>query len=129
MLRRDFTGAATRTVLTAGVNNSVTSLPVADASSYPSGNNPFVVVVDRGTPDEEKILVSYYNEKWELKEERFEGYSARIIQHEYDHIEGILFTDLISSLKKQLIKKKLQNIMDGKTRPDYRMKFCSKKGR
>ena len=58
MLRRDFTGAATRTVLTAGVNSSVTSLSVADASSYPSGNNPFVVVVDRGTPDEEKILVS-----------------------------------------------------------------------
>jgi len=58
MLRRDFTGAATRTVLTAGVNNSVTSLPVADTSTYPSGNNPFVVVVDRGTPDEEKILVS-----------------------------------------------------------------------
>jgi len=58
MLRRDFTGAATRTVLTAGVNNSVTSLPVADTASYPSGNNPFVVVVDRGTADEEKILVS-----------------------------------------------------------------------
>jgi peptide deformylase len=40
-----------------------------------------------------------------------------------------LFTDLIPSLKRQLIKKKLQNIMDGKTRPDYRMKFCNKKGR
>jgi peptide deformylase len=54
---------------------------------------------------------------------------ARVIQHEYDHIEGILFTDLISSLKKQLIKKKLQNIMEGKTRPDYKMKFAAKKGR
>ncbi|RZL40994.1 MAG: peptide deformylase, partial [Pedobacter sp.] len=47
-----------------------------------------------------------------------------------DHIEGILFTDLISSLKKQLIKKKLANIMEGKTRPDYKMKFSApKKGR
>jgi peptide deformylase len=54
---------------------------------------------------------------------------ARVIQHEYDHIEGILFTDRISSLKKQLIKKKLQNIMEGKTRPDYKMKFIAKKGR
>ena len=61
--------------------------------------------------------------------EVFDGLIARVIQHEYDHIEGILFTDLISSLKKQLIKKKLQNIMDGKARPDYRMKFCNKKGR
>ena len=58
----------------------------------------------------EKIVISYYNENWELKEETFDGYKARIIQHEYDHIEGILFTDKISSLKKQLIKKKLQKI-------------------
>jgi len=77
----------------------------------------------------EKITVVYCEEDFVLKTEVFEGLIARVIQHEYDHIEGILFTDLISSLKKQLIKKKLQNIMDGKTRPDYRMKFCSKKGR
>ena len=77
----------------------------------------------------EKITIEYYEEDFVLKTEVFEGLIARVIQHEYDHIEGILFTDLISSLKKQLIKKKLQNIMEGKTRPDYRMKFCSKKGR
>ena len=77
----------------------------------------------------EKITVEYCEEDFVLKTEVFEGLIARVIQHEYDHIEGILFTDLISSLKKQLIKKKLQNIMEGKTRPDYRMKFCSKKGR
>jgi peptide deformylase len=77
----------------------------------------------------EKITIEYCEEDFVLKTEVFEGLIARVIQHEYDHIEGILFTDLISSLKKQLIKKKLQNIMDGKTRPDYRMKFCSKKGR
>jgi hypothetical protein len=77
----------------------------------------------------EKITIEYYDEDFVMKTEVFDGLIARVIQHEYDHIEGILFTDLISSLKKQLIKKKLQNIMDGKSRPDYRMKFCNKKGR
>ena len=77
----------------------------------------------------EKITIEYYDEQFVQKTDVYEGLIARVIQHEYDHIEGILFTDLISSLKKQLIKKKLQNIMDGKARPDYRMKFCNKKGR
>lgn len=77
----------------------------------------------------EKITIEYYDEDFNLKTEVFDGLIARVIQHEYDHIEGILFTDLISSLKKQLVKKKLQNIMEGKTRPDYKMKFCNKKGR
>lgn len=77
----------------------------------------------------EKITVEYCDENFNLKTEVFDGLVARVIQHEYDHIEGILFTDLISSLKKRLIKKKLQNIMDGKSNPDYRMKFCNKKGR
>ncbi|MBP6549742.1 MAG: peptide deformylase [Flavobacterium sp.] len=77
----------------------------------------------------EKITVEYCDENFNKKTEVFDGLVARVIQHEYDHIEGVLFTDLISSLKKRLIKKKLQNIMDGKSNPDYRMKFCNKKGR
>lgn len=77
----------------------------------------------------EKITIEYYDEDFNKKTEIFDGLIARVIQHEYDHIEGILFTDKISSLKKQLIKKKLQNIMEGKTRPDYKMKFVAKKGR
>jgi peptide deformylase len=77
----------------------------------------------------EKITLEYDDEDFNRKTEVFDGLIARVIQHEYDHIEGILFTDLISSLKKQLIKKKLQNIMEGKARPDYKMKFVSKKGR
>lgn len=75
------------------------------------------------------ITIQYQDEDFVTHTETFDGVKARIIQHEYDHIEGILFTDLIPSLKRQLIKKKLQNIMDGKSRPDYRMKFCNKKGR
>jgi peptide deformylase len=77
----------------------------------------------------EKITIEYFDENFNKKIEVYDGLIARVIQHEYDHIEGILFTDKIAMLKKTLIKKKLQNIMDGKARPDYRMKFCNKKGR
>ena len=77
----------------------------------------------------ERITIEYYDEDFNKKTEVFDGLIARVIQHEYDHIEGILFTDKISTLKKTLIKKKLQNIMDGKAFPDYRMKFANKKGR
>ena len=73
--------------------------------------------------------MKFYDENFNKKTEVYEGLIARVIQHEYDHIEGILFTDLISTLKRTLIKKKLQNIMDGKARPDYKMRFCNKKGR
>lgn len=77
----------------------------------------------------ERITIEYCDENFNKKTEVFDGLIARVIQHEYDHIEGILFTDKISMLKKTLIKKKLQNIMDGKAFPDYRMKFANKKGR
>jgi peptide deformylase len=77
----------------------------------------------------ETITIEYDDENFNRTTAVFDGLIARVIQHEYDHIEGILFTDHISTLKKQLIKKKLQNIMEGKARPDYKMKFVSKKGR
>ena len=77
----------------------------------------------------EKITIEYYDAYFNKKIGVFDGMIARVIQHEYDHIEGVLFTDKISTLKKTLIKKKLQNIMDGKAFPDYRMKFANKKGR
>lgn len=78
----------------------------------------------------ERVVISYYDENWELKEETYEGYAARIIQHEYDHVDGILFTDHLSPLKKRLLTKKLQNISKGEVNVDYRMKFpLKKKGR
>lgn len=78
----------------------------------------------------ERVVISYYDENWELKEETYEGYAARIIQHEYDHVDGILFTDHLSPLKKRLLTKKLQNISKGEVTVDYRMKFpLKKKGR
>jgi len=72
---------------------------------------------------QEKITVEYLDEKFEKHTAVYDGLAARIFQHEYDHIEGILFTDKISSLKKRLIKKKLENISKGKISPKYRMKF------
>ena len=58
MLRREFTGAALRTNLSANISNSASSFSVTDAVGFPSGDNPFAIVVDRGTNDEEKILIS-----------------------------------------------------------------------
>lgn len=75
----------------------------------------------------EQITIEYDDADFNRKTEVFDGLIARVIQHEYDHIEGILFTDRISSLKKRLIQKKLQNIMDGKVRPDYKMRFPAPK--
>jgi len=72
------------------------------------------------------ITVSYYDENWELKEESYSGYAARIFQHEYDHIEGVLFTDYLSPLKRKLIQKKLNNITNGEIEIDYKMRFPKK---
>ncbi|WP_338733100.1 peptide deformylase [Mangrovimonas cancribranchiae] len=76
-----------------------------------------------------KITIEYFDENFNKHVETFEGLAARVIQHEYDHIEGILFTDKLSSLKKRLIKGKLNNISKGKINVDYRMRFPNQKKR
>lgn len=70
-----------------------------------------------------KITIEYYDEQFNLVEETYDGLAARVIQHEYDHIEGVLFTDLINPLKKRLLKSKLNNISKGNVKVPYRMKF------
>ena len=70
-----------------------------------------------------KIKIQYQDENFDTHIEEFEGMVARIIQHEYDHIEGILFTDKLSSFKKRLIKSKLTSISKGNIDIDYRMRF------
>ena len=70
-----------------------------------------------------KIKIQYQDEDFNTNVEEYDGLIARIIQHEYDHIEGVLFTDKLSSFKKRLLKGKLQNISKGKIRVDYRMRF------
>ena len=69
------------------------------------------------------ITIEYLDENFKKKTETINGIAARIVQHEYDHIEGILFTDKLSALKKRLLKSKLANISKGKVKVDYRMKF------
>ena len=69
------------------------------------------------------ITIEYVDENFKPHKETLTGLPARVVQHEYDHIEGILFTDKLSSLKKKLLKKKLDKISKGKVNVDYRMKF------
>jgi len=69
------------------------------------------------------ILMKYQTPEGTIREEEFNGMTARVIQHEYDHIEGVLFIDHISAFKRQLLKGKLNNISRGKVNVRYRMKF------
>jgi len=70
-----------------------------------------------------EILIEYYDENWVLHEERYDGLVARVIQHEYDHIEGILFIERLSGLRRRLLKGKLADITRGFIDVDYRMRF------
>lgn len=72
------------------------------------------------------IRLLYLDENFKERVEEFSGLAARIIQHEYDHIEGVLFTDKLSPLKKRLIKGRLDKISKGMVESDYRMKFYTK---
>lgn len=70
-----------------------------------------------------QITLSYFDENFQQKTETYNGLAARIIQHEYDHIEGVLFTDKLSPFKKRILKGKLVNISKGKVMPGYKMRF------
>ena len=72
---------------------------------------------------EEKVTISYMDEFFQQHLKTFHGITARVILHEYDHIEGKLFIDHISLLKKKLIRKKLEDISKGKIKVDYKMLF------
>jgi peptide deformylase len=69
------------------------------------------------------LRIQYYDEKFEFFDETYEGLIARVIQHEYDHIEGKLFTDKISPLRRRLIQGKLKDISKGKVQVGYKMRF------
>jgi len=73
------------------------------------------------------IRIRYVDENWVEHEDKLEGLAARIIQHEYDHIEGKLFTDKLSPLRKAMIKSKLDSISRGQVDVDYKMKFPASK--
>jgi peptide deformylase len=69
------------------------------------------------------VHIEYYDENWNFKKETLKGLAARIVQHEYDHIEGVLFIDRLSPLRKKLLKNKLLDISKGNVDVDYRMRF------
>lgn len=71
----------------------------------------------------EQIKIRYFDRDFKEHEEVFDGLKARVIQHEYDHIEGILFTDHLSPLKKRLLKGRLTSISKGKVGVGYKMRF------
>lgn len=73
------------------------------------------------------VDIEYYDQDWNFHKETYEGVAARIIQHEYDHLEGILFVDKLSSLRKTLLRKKLSDISNGNIKVNYKMIFPRKK--
>jgi peptide deformylase len=69
----------------------------------------------------EEIRIRYFDEDWNQKEETYDGMRARIIQHEYDHIEGKMFVDYLTPLRKRMLKGKLADISKGKVDTEYRI--------
>jgi len=79
---------------------------------------------------QENVIINYLDENFEEQEEELTGLAARVVQHEYDHIEGKLFIDKLSPLKKAMLKGKLDSISKGQVRVSYKMSFpLMKKGR
>lgn len=74
----------------------------------------------------EKVTIRYFDKNWVLQTRTFDDIKARIIQHEYDHIEGVLFTDHLTPFKKRLLKGKMANISKGKVDAEYRVKVPKK---
>ena len=74
----------------------------------------------------DKVRIKYYDENFVEYDEVYDGFAGRVIQHEYDHLEGKLFIDYLSPLKKRLLKSKLNAIATGKVQPHYRIKIPAK---
>lgn len=72
----------------------------------------------------EKVHIRYYDADWQLYETVYTGFTARVILHEYDHIEGKLFIDYLSPLKRRLLRRKLERIARGEVQADYPMRFA-----
>jgi peptide deformylase len=72
------------------------------------------------------VKIEYYDENWDLYEEELDGFPARVVQHEYDHIEGKLFTDRLKPLRRTLLQGRLNDISKGNVDVEYRMKFPKK---
>jgi peptide deformylase len=74
----------------------------------------------------ESISIEYYDENWKLHEEGYSGIRARVIQHEYDHLEGKLFTDKVSPIRRKLLEPRLKAISRGRVDSDYKIIYPKK---
>ncbi len=83
--------------------------------------------LQESVPREGKIKIRYQDENFVQHEEEYSDFFARCIQHEYDHLDGVLFIDKISAIRKQLIKSKLNNMLKGRVNCHYRVKTVNKK--
>ncbi len=79
--------------------------------------------VNEDVTRDEIITIEYYDRDFNFHTKTFEGLNARVILHEYDHIEGVLFTDHLSALRRRLLKRRLENISKGKVDAHYKMRF------
>ncbi|MGB1074583.1 MAG: peptide deformylase [Flavobacteriales bacterium] len=79
--------------------------------------------IREGVTRPDAIQVEYLDASWNLKEEKLSGIAARIVQHEYDHLDGVLITDHLSPMRRRLLHGKLRDISIGKVPVDYRMRF------
>jgi peptide deformylase len=78
-------------------------------------------------PRKHRIKIQYLDENLQPHDEVYEGYKARVIQHEYDHLEGIMFVDHISGIRKQMIRAKLNKILKGDVNCSYKVKPAHRK--
>ncbi|MDR3340779.1 MAG: peptide deformylase [Candidatus Symbiothrix sp.] len=86
-----------------------------------------VPTIHEKVPRQNSIRIQYLDENLQPHDEVYEGYKARVIQHEYDHLEGIMFVDLIPGIRKQIIRSKLNKIMKGDVNCSYKIKPLARK--
>lgn len=103
------------------INPDLEVIDDADPVSRPEGCLS-IPGVSENVKRYEHVRLSWYDEDFKLHQKEFKGFASRIIQHEFDHLCGEVFTDHISPIRKQLIRKKLNNIAQGKVRCEYRTK-------
>jgi peptide deformylase len=95
-----------------------------DGSTWPYEEGCLSIPRIRGDVERPSVVhLQWQDEHFEVHEATFEGFNARVIQHEYDHIEGVLFTERLKPIKKRLIQRKLEEIRMGKINTEYKMKF------
>jgi peptide deformylase len=83
--------------------------------------------VHEKVPRKNRIRIQYLDENLQAHDEIYEAYKARVIQHEYDHLEGVMFVDKISGIRKQIIRSKLNKLLKGETNCSYKVKPLTKK--